>query len=114
MLIGVPKEIKNHEYRVALTPAGVTELVAHGHEVLVQSGAGLGSGIRIPTEEGRTGDLHALSGVEAQRVAGDGLSRDGRVRCRHGRRRHGRGGHGRRRHGRGGHGCGGCRRRCSR
>ena len=32
MLIGVPKEIKNHEYRVGLTPASVRELVAHGHQ----------------------------------------------------------------------------------
>ncbi|MDP3761632.1 MAG: alanine dehydrogenase [Ramlibacter sp.] len=40
MLIGVPKEIKNHEYRVGLTPASVRELTAHGHQVLVQSGAG--------------------------------------------------------------------------
>ena len=45
MRIGVPTEVKNHEYRVALTPAGVTELVARGHEVLVQSGAGLGSAL---------------------------------------------------------------------
>ncbi len=44
MLIGVPKEIKNHEYRVALTPAGVRELIAQGHEVIVESGAGEGSG----------------------------------------------------------------------
>ncbi|GAA4693109.1 alanine dehydrogenase [Nocardioides nanhaiensis] len=45
MRIGVPKEVKNHEYRVAITPVGVHELVAHGHEVHVQTGAGLGSGI---------------------------------------------------------------------
>jgi len=44
MLIGVPKEIKNHEYRVGLTPSGARELVAHGHKVLVQSQAGLGIG----------------------------------------------------------------------
>ena len=44
MLIGVPKEIKNHEYRVGLTPAGVRELVAHGHKVLVQTQAGLAIG----------------------------------------------------------------------
>ncbi|MDN4483464.1 alanine dehydrogenase [Demequina lignilytica] len=43
MRIGVPQEIKNNENRVAITPAGVRELVAAGHEVLVQSGAGLGS-----------------------------------------------------------------------
>jgi alanine dehydrogenase len=45
MLVGVPKEVKNHEYRVAITPAGVHELVAHGHEVVVQTEAGLGSSI---------------------------------------------------------------------
>lgn len=45
MLIGVPKEIKVHEYRVGLTPAGVRELTAHGHQVLIQAAAGLGIGI---------------------------------------------------------------------
>src|SRR5581483_7973353 len=45
MLIGVPKEIKVHEYRVGLTPAGVRELCAHGHEVMVQAEAGVGIGI---------------------------------------------------------------------
>jgi alanine dehydrogenase len=44
MRIGVPKEIKNHEYRVGLTPASVREVVAHGHQVLVESGAGAGIG----------------------------------------------------------------------
>jgi len=44
MRIGVPKEIKNHEYRVGMTPAAVREAVHHGHEVLVQSGAGAGIG----------------------------------------------------------------------
>ncbi|HEX7821637.1 MAG TPA: alanine dehydrogenase [Sphingobium sp.] len=42
MLIGVPKEIKNHEYRVGLTPAAVREYVAAGHNVIVQTGAGEG------------------------------------------------------------------------
>jgi len=45
MRVGVPKEIKNHEYRVGLTPAGVRELVEHGHEVLVEKAAGGGIGI---------------------------------------------------------------------
>jgi alanine dehydrogenase len=45
MLIGVPTEIKTDEYRVALTPSGVRELVEHGHEVVVQAGAGEGSAI---------------------------------------------------------------------
>jgi alanine dehydrogenase len=44
MLVGVPKEIKDNESRVALTPAGVNELVHHGHRVLVERGAGAGSG----------------------------------------------------------------------
>jgi alanine dehydrogenase len=43
--IGVPKEVKNHEYRVAITPVGVHELVAHGHQVHVQKDAGVGSQI---------------------------------------------------------------------
>jgi alanine dehydrogenase len=43
--VGVPTETKSDEYRVALTPAGARELVEHGHEVLVQSGAGAGSSI---------------------------------------------------------------------
>lgn len=45
MRIGVPREIKNHEYRVAITPAGVHELVRRGHEVVVERDAGLGSSI---------------------------------------------------------------------
>ncbi|MFL5897321.1 MAG: alanine dehydrogenase [Solirubrobacterales bacterium] len=45
MRIGVPTEIKSDEYRVAVTPAGVRELAEHGHEVLVQAGAGEGSAI---------------------------------------------------------------------
>jgi alanine dehydrogenase len=47
--IGVPKEVKNHEYRVALTPVGAHELTQHGHEVFVQRDAGTGS--QIPDEE---------------------------------------------------------------
>ena len=45
MRVGVPKEIKNHEYRVGLVPSSVLELVHHGHEVIVQQGAGLGAGL---------------------------------------------------------------------
>ncbi len=44
MLIGCPKEIKNHEYRVGLTPESVRELTAHGHQLVVESGAGAGIG----------------------------------------------------------------------
>lgn len=45
MRVGVPTEVKNNEYRVAITPSGVHELLLHGHEVCVQRGAGLGSSI---------------------------------------------------------------------
>jgi alanine dehydrogenase len=43
MRVAISKEIKNNEFRVAITPAGVQDLVAHGHQVLVETGAGLGS-----------------------------------------------------------------------
>jgi alanine dehydrogenase len=45
MIIGVPKEIKNHEYRVGLTPGSVRELIEHGHSVLVETGAAVGIGM---------------------------------------------------------------------
>src|SRR3954462_10435496 len=44
MLVGVPKEVKTHEYRVGLVPGSVRELVHHGHRVVVESGAGTGIG----------------------------------------------------------------------
>lgn len=46
MRIGVPREIKTHEYRVGLTPASVREVVAHGHEVIVERQAGFGIGVK--------------------------------------------------------------------
>jgi alanine dehydrogenase len=45
MKVGIPREVKNSEYRVAITPAGVNEFVRQGHEVLIESGAGVGSSI---------------------------------------------------------------------
>jgi alanine dehydrogenase len=45
LIIGVPKEVKNLEFRVSLTPAGVRELVSRKHQVLVEKLAGVGSGI---------------------------------------------------------------------
>ncbi len=51
MRIGVPKEIKVREYRVGLTPTSVRELVAHGHEVVVETGAGAGVGLEDATYE---------------------------------------------------------------
>jgi alanine dehydrogenase len=47
--VGIPREVKNHEYRVAITPSGVHELVSHGHEVYVEKDAGVGSS--IPDED---------------------------------------------------------------
>lgn len=49
MIIGVPKEIKNHEYRVGMIPASVRELISHGHQVFVetQAGSGIGSQMKI-------------------------------------------------------------------
>ncbi|MCH2274680.1 MULTISPECIES: alanine dehydrogenase [Thalassospira] len=44
MLIGIPKEIKNHEYRVGLTPSSVREVTAHGHDVIIETNAGAGIG----------------------------------------------------------------------
>jgi alanine dehydrogenase len=49
MIVGIPREIKDHEYRVGMVPAGVHSLVEAGHKVLVEVGAGLGSG--IPDED---------------------------------------------------------------
>src|SRR6187455_845338 len=45
MQIGVPKEVKDHEDRVGLVPSSVAELVHHGHQVIVEAGAGVGSGL---------------------------------------------------------------------
>jgi alanine dehydrogenase len=49
MKVGVPKEVKNHEYRVAITPSGVHELSRRGHEVFIEHEAGVGSA--IPDED---------------------------------------------------------------
>ncbi len=63
MIIGVPKEIKDHETRVGLVPSGVTGLVENGHQVFVQSGAGLGSSI--------TDDEYTEAGATVLSNAGD-------------------------------------------
>ncbi|ANP74328.1 alanine dehydrogenase [Cryobacterium arcticum] len=55
MRVGIPSEIKNNENRVAITPAGVSELTRRGHDVVIQRGAGLGSSI--------TDDAYALAGA---------------------------------------------------
>jgi len=56
MIVGVPKEIKNHEYRIGLTPAGARELISHGHKVLVQRDGGKAIGL--------TNDLYERAGAE--------------------------------------------------
>src|SRR5947209_3315948 len=68
MRIGIPAEVKNREYRVALTPAGAHHLVSAGHRVLVQSGAGEGS--RVTDAE------FAGAGAEIVRSAADAWSAD--------------------------------------
>lgn len=62
MRIGVPKEIKNHEYRVGLVPYSVAELVHHGHEVLVELGAGLGAG--LPDREYKAAGATIVNGPD--------------------------------------------------
>jgi alanine dehydrogenase len=66
VIVGVPREIKTEEYRVALTPVGVRELVVHGHRVLVESGAGVGSSI--------DDDAYRAVGAEVVGSAGDVFS----------------------------------------
>jgi alanine dehydrogenase len=67
MLVGVPKEIKNHEYRVAITPAGVKEFINHGHQVVIESGAGVGSAI--------ADDAYRVAGAEIVSTAAEVWSR---------------------------------------
>ena len=56
MIVGVPREVKLDEYRVAMLPVGVEELTRRGHRVLIERGAGLGSGI--------PDDQYAIHGAE--------------------------------------------------
>src|SRR5881409_1902045 len=62
-VIGVPKEIKTDEYRVAMIPVGVDELTRAGHNVLIQAGAGQGSGI--------SDEQYAAHGAEIVAAAAD-------------------------------------------
>jgi alanine dehydrogenase len=68
MLIGVPKEVKSHEYRVGLVPGNVRELAHHGHEVLVETGAGAGIGFDDASYEA-AGAAVAASAAEIFAVA---------------------------------------------
>jgi alanine dehydrogenase len=69
MRVGVPKEVKNHEYRVAITPAGAHELVRAGHEVFVERGAGTGS--RILDEDFTAAGAVILPGADDVWQSGD-------------------------------------------
>ena len=62
MLIGIPKEIKNNENRVALTPAGVHSLVGRGHRVLIETNAGLGSGFTDADYQKQGAEIVATAG----------------------------------------------------
>ena len=61
MLIGVPKEIKNHEYRIGLTPSGARELIANGHKVMVQNDGGKSIGL--------TNEMYVKAGAEIVNTA---------------------------------------------
>jgi alanine dehydrogenase len=69
MKVGVPREIKNHEYRVAITPAGVHELVREGHEVYLERDAGAGS--RIPDADFTAAGAQILPAADDVWAAGD-------------------------------------------
>ncbi|GLZ04191.1 alanine dehydrogenase [Actinomadura sp. NBRC 104412] len=69
MKVGVPREIKNHEYRVAITPAGVHELARRGHEVFVERGAGSGSA--IPDDDYTAAGAKILDGPDEVWAEGD-------------------------------------------
>ena len=87
MRIGVAKEIKQHEYRVALTPAGALELVQRGHEVVVEAGRRVGSGFpdeayvavgaRIGSGRGRLGSAELLLKVKEPIAEEYGRLREG-------------------------------------
>ena len=69
MIVGVPKEIKNNENRVALTPAGAKEFVKEGHEVFVRQHAGVGSGFTDEAYEQAGAKI--LPTIESTYEAGD-------------------------------------------
>ena len=69
MKVGIPREVKNHEYRVAITPAGVHELVSHGHEVVIEKDAGVGSS--IPDADYQAAGAQILATADVVWGAGD-------------------------------------------
>jgi alanine dehydrogenase len=90
MRVGVPKEIKDHEDRVGLVPSSVAELVRHGHEVLIQAGAGMGAGLEdelyiaaggrtVPTAEAVFRDAELIVKVKEPLAAERKRLRSGQV-----------------------------------
>jgi alanine dehydrogenase len=90
MKVGVPTEIKPDEYRVAITPIGVRELSEHGHDVLIQAGAGEGSGISdsdyeaqgariVPTPEDVFSDAEMVLGVKEPQPGEVSMLREGQT-----------------------------------
>lgn len=90
MIVGVPKEIKSDEYRVAMLPVGVEELTRRGHRVVVEQGAGLGSGLAdedytaagaelVPTAEAVFGEADMIVKVKEPQPAEWELMRDGQI-----------------------------------
>src|SRR5271156_3786083 len=69
MIIGIPKEVKDDEYRVAITPAGVRELTSAGHTVCVEAGAGTGSS--MPDDEFVRTGAHIISDADELWAASD-------------------------------------------
>src|ERR1700761_1033361 len=67
MLVGVPREIKDNEFRVGMTPAVAAELIHHGHSVLVETSAGVGSGL--------TDEEYRAAGATIVNTAGEIFSR---------------------------------------
>lgn len=75
MKVGIPREVKDHEYRVAITPAGVKELVSHGHQVFVEADADPALALGVNTVAGActyapVADAHGLDLTPLHEVLG--------------------------------------------
>ena len=82
MIVGVPREIKADEYRVAMLPVGAEELAQRGHTVLFESGAGLGSGIADAQYQAAGASIVATAAEIWERdLAGAGVSGTHRSSC---------------------------------
>ena len=90
MIIGVPKEIKNHEYRVGMIPASVRELISHGHDVFVETKAGSGIGFTdddyiavgasiLPTAEGIFAKAEMIVKVKEPQAVERAMLREGQI-----------------------------------